>query len=94
MKTIMRVFLVLGAALFLLAGCSRQRISELQGFRPGTPRQEVIAQISKLNGKILNQTSNAVLAEANPPEMKGPVQVPLTFEGGVLDRVYYPPRSQ
>lgn len=89
----MRRILVICSALFLLVACSRQSASE-SGFRAGTPQAEILKQISKMNGRILKQTTNEVLAEVTPPEIKSPVQVQLTFVGGVLDRVYFVPRPQ
>jgi hypothetical protein len=89
----MRIILVLCLALLLL-GCSRRSAGETKGFRPGASQEEVLDQISKLKGRIVQQTSNAILAEVSPPDVAGPVLVHLSFDGGVLDRVYYPPRSQ
>ena len=88
----MRIVRVLCSALLLLAGCNRQAGSKSEGFRPGTPQAEVLSQIVNLNGTILRQTTNMVLAEVSPPNITGPVQVQLTFVNGVLDQVYFLPR--
>lgn len=90
----MRMVLVLCSALLLLAGCNRQTKTESEGFRPGTAQAEVLSQITNLNGRILRQTTNEVLAEVSPPNIQGPVQVHLTFVDGVLDQVYFLPRRQ
>jgi hypothetical protein len=90
----MRIVLVLCSALLLLAGCTRESSSESQGFRPGTAQAEVLQQLTKMNGKILSQTTNGVLAEVTVPEINGPVRVHLTFDQGVLDRVYFLPQAR
>ena len=88
-----KTILILATSL-ILVGCGAhhsQNVSSV-GFAGGAAQDGVVHQLEQMHATLLTNTPELVRAEFQPPELKRPMQVELTFRDGKLAGVNYIPQ--
>jgi hypothetical protein len=78
-----------------LAGCNRHPAtagSDLQGCTGGTSHDATLRQLERMHAVMLTHTRGLVRAQFSVKDMKGPMQVELTFRDDRLAAVNYIPQ--